>query len=76
MSSADFRPLVTLPLVIDSPGEYLTRCGEIVLIDLVSTKHNFGCVGVYASGLLDRWHKSGRLYFDARSDNDIVQKLP
>lgn len=68
--------LVTLPVVIDSPGDYVTRCGELVLIDLVSTKHNFGCVGIYASGQTDRWHKSGRLYFDVLSDNDIVSKLP
>lgn len=69
-----FASLVPLPVVIDGPGLYVTRAGEQVAVHLVGARHRFDCIGHYASGQLDRWHKSGRLYFGQRSPNDIIRK--
>lgn len=73
MTSAYFAPLVTKPVIIDTPGEYLTRGGETVIIDTVSARHDLGCKGTYADGVTDGWHKSGRLYADSECINDIVR---
>jgi hypothetical protein len=74
VSAAWFAPLVTLPTVIDGPGQYLTRCGETVNVTEATTRHKFGCIGTYPCGIIDRWHRSGRLYFGQTSANDIVSK--
>ena len=67
--------LVGKPMIITSVGTYVTRIGEIVVIDKPSYEHDFKCYGTYvASGKRDSWHHSGRLYFGAESDNDIVRK--
>lgn len=80
MSSAAFAALVPLPVVIDAPGMYLSREGQRVRIETVSTKHDFGCIGHYpfrgVGTLKDAWHKSGRLYFGMECRNDIVAKVP
>lgn len=71
-----FASLVLLPTIIDGPGLYRTRGGETVRIIESSTRHAFACNGHYVcDGVYDKWHKSGRLYFEILSDNDIVQKL-
>lgn len=78
MTSASFAAFVTLPTVITAPGRYRTRGGEVVTITEASTKHNFGCVGTYSApneGVIDRWHKSGRLYFGQLSSNDVVDAI-
>lgn len=78
MSSAYFAPLVLLPTVIDSPGRYRTRGGEIVIIDTAPTHirhHAHDCFGTYeAEGIRDRWHRSGRIYAGMECENDIVGK--
>lgn len=75
MSSAYFASFVLLEVIIDAPGEYLTRCGERVTIERESNRHDFGCIGHYAAcGTPDRWHKSGRLYAGQQSPNDIVSR--
>lgn len=74
MSSAYFAPLVTLPSIIVQPGRYRTRSGDIVTLDAVSIRHDFGCVGSYPNGVRDAWHKSGRLYATGECRNDIVGK--
>lgn len=74
MSTAHFAHLIALPVVIDAPGFYVTRGGEIVEIYQASPKHDFRCRGKYAQGFVDGWHKSGRLYFSLHSTNDIVRK--
>lgn len=77
MNSAYFAPLVTLPTVIDGPGAYVTRCGETVLIDAASSKHCFGCRGVYENGgIADSWHRSGRILASRETANDIVRATP
>jgi hypothetical protein len=69
-----FVPLITLPTIIDQPGEYLTRCGETVTVSVVSSKHDLGCLGEYSPDIREGWHKSGRLYASTQSKNDIVAK--
>jgi hypothetical protein len=74
--SAYFAPLVTLPVIIDAPGQYLTRCGEIVTVRRTSMRNGFECTGEYSSGVVEAWHRSGRLYSSLTSRNDIVAKAP
>ena len=73
MASAFFCAFITLPTVIEKPGQYVTRGGEVVTIDAVSSRHDFNCKGRYSDGIRDGWHKSGRLYFGTLSQNDIVR---
>lgn len=73
MASASFCAFITLPNVIEQPGQYITRGGEVVTVDAASSRHDFKCKGRYANGVHDCWHKSGRLYFGALSKNDIVR---
>lgn len=80
MSSAYFAPLVPLPVLITEPGYYETRRGEKVLVIKVSAKHDFKCVGYYLNPqgrkeIKERWHKSGRLFANQLSKNDIVKRL-
>lgn len=73
--SAYFAPLVSLPVVIDDSGEYITRSGERVYIERASSRHDFGCVGHYADcGTSERWHKSGRILAASETPNDIVRR--
>lgn len=75
-TSASFASLVALPVIIDGPGHYVTRCGATVTIaSVASASGAFGCSGTYSSGIIDRWHRSGRLYFGQECPNDIVGKL-
>lgn len=75
MTSAYFASLVLLPTVVTEPGQYRTRGGEVVTVNTVSMRHNFGCSGVYADGTRERWHKSGRIYATRECRNDIVGTL-
>lgn len=68
-----FAPLVNLPVLITTPGDYRTRSGELVSIETVSERHDFRCTGRYVSGPVDCWHKSGRLLATSETANDIVQ---
>jgi predicted nucleic acid-binding protein len=70
-----FIPLFTLPVIINEPGEYLTRGGDRVTIDRASTRHDYGCVGSYvACGTAEKWHKSGRILATSETSNDVVCK--
>lgn len=71
-----FVPLVSLPLVIDGAGEYLTRGGDQVTIKRASTRHDFECTGDYVEcGTADHWHKSGRILATTETRNDIVRHI-
>lgn len=74
MSSAYFAPLVTLPVVIAEAGDYVTRIGQRVTVEHVSTKHDFGCTGYYhdADWTREKWHKSGRIFATCVSHCDVV----
>lgn len=66
--------LIVLPTIVDAPGRYLTRAGEVVSVERLTRGFGgFGCEGHYPSGQAERWHRSGRLYFGALSDNDVVR---
>jgi hypothetical protein len=77
MSSAYFAPLVLLPEIITEPGQYQTRCGEVVTVVSISQKyrHDFENRGSYPNGVAERWHKSGRIFATSTTDNDIVARL-
>lgn len=75
MSSAYFAPLVLLPVIVTEPGRYQTRRGESVVIESVSRRHDFRCVGYYGEDILEGWHKSGRVLATSETDNDIVKKI-
>lgn len=71
-----YLPLITLPALIEAPGEYLTRDGELVVIEKVSSKLGDTCAGYYkASGIPERWHKTGRILASSETPNDIVKAL-
>lgn len=75
MMSAYFAALVTLPVVINDTGEYITRSGERVSVHRASAHHDFGCSGEYlACGTAERWHKSGRINATSQTNNDIVRQ--
>ena len=70
-----FAPLVTKTVIIDGPGKYLTRGGEVAIIEQASTRHDLNCKGTYeACGTVEGWHKSGRLFSTTESRNDIVSR--
>lgn len=66
---------VTLKTIITGIGKYKTRCGEVVSIESIHNRHNFGCRGVYSTGQTEGWHKSGRVFFGIECANDIVEVL-
>lgn len=68
-------PLVTLPAVITEPGAYITRSGERVTVVCASQRHSFDCNGFYGSAIAESWHRSGRLYSNVESSNDIVRRV-
>ena len=67
-------PLVSQPVVIDGPGHYVTRSGEVVTVTKSSRKHDFGCVGAYGNDVAESWHKSGRILASRETANDVVAR--
>jgi len=67
-----FSAFVTMPTIITAPGKYVTRCGEVVTVEVAKQKHIFGCSGTYSTGQREEWHMTGRLMFDRETPNDIV----
>lgn len=65
-----FLPL--LPVVITVSGNYLTRSGETVVVTAASDAHDLGCLGAYANGVRESWHRSGRILPGSETVNDIV----
>lgn len=55
-SKSYLAPLVTQLSIIVEPGQYMTRCGEVVMIDVTSDDNDFGCTGTYADGRFESWH--------------------
>lgn len=73
--SAYFVPLISLEVVIDGIGEYLTRGGDRVRVDGASTRNDFECTGYYVScGTREGWHRSGRTHATSETRNDIVKR--
>lgn len=75
MPSAYMWPLVLLPVIIKTPGQYRTRSGGTVTLDSVPSgirQHAFDCRGAYPCGTREYWHRSGRLYAGTECANDIM----
>lgn len=63
----------TLPAIIDGPGEYLTRSGDIV--EITTPNGSFNWNGVYrAERITELWHRSGRRFAMQETAHDIVSK--
>lgn len=64
------------PQIITKPGEYLTRCGEIVTIKGISEKRgSLGwqmAWGSYADGINESWEVCGAILPSQQTQNDIV----
>ena len=65
---------MTLPTVIDSQGEYITRSGEVVEVTDVSGHH--WKHGRHQNGISETWHRSGRIFSGRETENDIIRKKP
>ncbi len=68
-----------MPRVIVAPGRYVTRRGETVTVDFVSSSFPppvFSAEGSYGDGIAEMWHVSGRVLPFTESRNDIVARLP
>ncbi|MFL1449248.1 hypothetical protein ACI77O_12705 [Pseudomonas tritici] len=73
--SAYYLPLMALPVVVLEPGQYMTRSGERVTVEKVSSKHDNECIGFYTdSGTAERWHKSGRILATTETGNDLISR--
>lgn len=68
-------PLMPLPNIITESGKYLTRCGDLVVVNTIGHVAKFSCAGSYPDGVKELWHRSGRLYANIKSVNDIVEKI-
>jgi len=74
--------IVQLPIVIDGPGEYLTRGGGHVLIHDIDGRGTFSCRGSfyrmyrgkYRPKDFGLWHHSGRYRPLAEHSRDIIGK--
>ena len=73
--------LISVPVVIDGPGLYRTRAGEIVEILKVakgpsgmSLTMERSCYGRYSCGIPDTWFPCGYLFRRPLSDHDIVSR--
>lgn len=69
-----------LPVVIDGPGSYRTRGGEVVTVDVISTTRGYGynnrADGQYSNGIRETWScRGGRVLPFYESCNDIVSKV-
>lgn len=59
------------PVVITTPGQYVTRSGEVVEVDDASDYH--WKRGRYQDGTPESWHRSGRIFSGRETPNDIIR---
>jgi len=69
----------TLPLIVDGPGTYVTRGGDLVTVEAISTHRSYGyqnrADGHYSNGIRETWScRGGRVLPYGESCNDIVSK--
>ena len=77
-----------LPVIIDAPGDYLTRAGHRVIIDEIKAvtpgMYDFNCKGTLLirhqirngyKRIFQIWHASGRNVAVGESKRDIVAKI-
>lgn len=68
--------IFAMPDIITEPGQYKTREGATVTVTRINKMRRFGCVGHYEGGLIENWHRSGRILESRETTNDIVEKIP
>ena len=68
-------PSYCLSDIIDDPGSYKTRSGDIVQIKKVTNRGFFNCYGNYKDGTQEQWTKSGRIFKYRETQNDIIFKI-
>lgn len=61
-----------LPIIITEPGQYVTRSGEVVTVDVVKQSLYADCRGRYSNGVEERWNCSGRIWTGQECQNDIL----
>lgn len=66
---------MSLPKIVTESGKYLTRYGDLIVVDAIGHIAKFSCVGSYPDGVKESWHRSGRLYANVKCANDIIQKV-
>lgn len=64
---------IILPTIVTRPGRYVTRCGEVVTVERITTGLHASAYGYYSNGIEERWDACGRLLPHSLSKNDIVQ---
>lgn len=67
-------PHYLLPVIVERPGEYLTRAGDLVRVTAVVGRGVFTAWvrGEYEDGTREAWRTSGRIFENVESSNDIV----
>ncbi|NCA91229.1 MAG: hypothetical protein EOM92_20720 [Gammaproteobacteria bacterium] len=55
--------------IIPGPGQYRTRAGELVVVE---SRRGRWADGRYSDGTRESWHRSGRIFPNLASSNDIV----
>ena len=65
---------LSFPVIITEPGQYVTRSGEVVVIEDGSDFH--WKRGRYPNGVRESWHRSGRIFSGQETPNDIVGPAP
>jgi hypothetical protein len=67
-------PHYLLPVLVEKPGDYLTRSGETVHVKEVVGRGIFTArvFGQYADETREEWRTSGRIFQDTLSPHDIV----
>jgi hypothetical protein len=68
-----------LPVVVDAPGQYVTRGGDVVTIERITSHRGWGyknrAEGQYSNGVAECWSaRGGRVLPWYLSQNDIVAK--
>jgi hypothetical protein len=66
-----------LPRVVDGPGSYLTRGGEVVTVERITNGfgYNNRAEGHYSNGIAEAWScRGGRVLPFSLSQNDIVAR--
>ncbi len=67
-------PHYLLPVLVEAPGDYLTRRGDLVRVSAVVGPGVFAArvLGEYGDGVRESWRTSGRVFYGVESPNDIV----
>ena len=63
-----------LPDIIDEPGKYVTRCGEIVTVHTVGTgRTSCECRGMYPDSVMEKWNVTANCKPLTKSQNRLTR---